>query len=356
MTEPLTDPRTGQTFGDVVPLRSHETSAIEKQVRRFLREAAYPVSKRGVLCHHPDEGKTFLTLTPDIVVEDWRLAVEVDPCSPVRHHGSSHRADVEKDRARNALLEEVGWTVLRLRLGATEGMHIGDRDVVVESSTFTKAAQAALVEALEDFKADREPRVRVVAKGVSPRPAQRRSHVINIGDCQYSDDGHIFNWHPTLDAKKVTLRLCVNGRYLYTHGRTGNFIAEVGLHKVPRDEWRARLTEFLRDHDPASLGTTKWPWGATILDTAPGPVGEDIRERSEHEKHTLDREDFWFTLTGHPAPQWTPKALMSPTGETIAKLRPEARELGYRFANVTLERGRYGLYQRLLISRVGAGN
>ena len=124
MTEPLTDARTGATFGEAVPLRSHSTSAIEKQVRRFLRDAGYPVAKRGVLCHHPDEGKTFLTLTPDAVIAEWRLAIEVDPCSPVRFHGSSHHAEgeVEKDRIRNSLLGAVGWTVLRLRLGATEGM------------------------------------------------------------------------------------------------------------------------------------------------------------------------------------------------------------------------------------------
>lgn len=58
MTEPLSDTRTGATFGEVVPLRSHSTSAIEKQVRRFLREAGYPVAKRGVLCHHPDEERS----------------------------------------------------------------------------------------------------------------------------------------------------------------------------------------------------------------------------------------------------------------------------------------------------------
>jgi len=358
MTEPLIDARTGATFGDVVPLRSHSTSAIEKQVRRFLREAGYPVAKRGVLCHHPDEGKTFLTLTPDGVIEECRLAIEVDPCSPVRFHGSSHHAETEfeKDRVRNSLLGAVGWTVLRLRLGATEGMHIGDRDVVVESSSFTKAAQAALLAALEDFRANREPRVRVVAKAASPRPAQRRSHVVNIGEYKYSDDGHLFNWHPTLEADKITLHLCMNGRYLYTHGRSALFIAEIGLHEVPRVEWRERLTEFLRDREPASLGTTKWPWGDTILDTAPGPIGEDIRERSEHEKHTLDREEFWFTLTGHPAPAWTPEALMSPAGDTIAKLRPQARDLGYRFANVTLEQGVYGPYQRVVVSRVAAAN
>ena len=33
---------------------------------------------------------------------------------------------------------------------------------------------------------------------------------------------------------------------------------------------------------------------------------------------------------------------MNPAGETIAELRPEVQELGYRFARLTLERGVYG--------------
>ncbi|CUR58026.1 hypothetical protein NOCA2480063 [metagenome] len=93
MTEPATDPDTQKTFGDVVPPRSHETSAIEKQVRGFLRDAGYAVPKRGVLCQHPGAGKTFPTLTPDMIGEEWRTAVEVDPCSPVRIHGSSHHGE-----------------------------------------------------------------------------------------------------------------------------------------------------------------------------------------------------------------------------------------------------------------------
>lgn len=47
---------------------------------------------------------------------------------------------------------------------------------------------------------------------------------------------------------------------------------------------------------------------------------------------------------------------MSPAGDTIATIRSEARELGYRFANVTLERGVYGPYQRVVVSRVAAAD
>jgi hypothetical protein len=39
----------------------------------------------------------------------------------------------------------------------------------------------------------------------------------------------------------------MNVRYLYTHGRSAVFIAEIGLHEVPRDEWRDRLLLGLGD-------------------------------------------------------------------------------------------------------------
>lgn len=73
------DPHTGRTFGDVVPARSTASSKIEKQVRDFLAEAGYPIPERavGVLCHHTDAGKTFLTLTPDVVMEQHRLRNEL---------------------------------------------------------------------------------------------------------------------------------------------------------------------------------------------------------------------------------------------------------------------------------------
>jgi hypothetical protein len=47
---------------------------------------------------------------------------------------------------------------------------------------------------------------------------------------------------------------------------------------------------------------------------------------------------------------------MSPPGDTIAKIRPQARELGYRFASATLEQGAYGPYQRVVVSRVAGAN
>lgn len=358
VSQTAADPRTGKTFGELVPPRTHETSVIERGVRDFLIDAGYPVTKRrtGILCHHPDEGQTFLTLTPDIVLAEWRLVIEVDPCTELSRastRGTTHRGMENEDRLRNDLLAAVGWQTLRLRLGASEGDNIGDRDVIVESSAFTKSAQAALTEALDDFKADREPCVRVVKKGPSPRPAKRRSHVVNIGEYNYSDDGYIFSWFPSLDSKaKVTLRLPMAGRFLYTHDRVPRFIAEVGLHEVPRDEWRTRLTDFLCEHAEQATGTTKWPWGDTILVGDGSPDAAAIMLACEHEKHTIDRIDFWFTVSGHPVQHPTPTALhASADQEPVVALHPDALSLGYRFSGVTAEHGYRGPYQRLYLSR-----
>lgn len=85
-------PSPDRTFGDVVPTRSQADSKIEAQVRTFLGEQGYPVprDRLGVLCHHTDPKWPFLTLTPDVVLAELRLAIEVDPCGQVpSHRGSS---------------------------------------------------------------------------------------------------------------------------------------------------------------------------------------------------------------------------------------------------------------------------
>jgi hypothetical protein len=87
-----------------------------------------------------------------------RSAIEIDPCGVVKgHHGSSHRGKEAEDRLRNQLLAEVGWTVLRLRLGAEQGMSIGDRVVVCEPSSMTGDVARAFSEAVDDLIAGRPP-------------------------------------------------------------------------------------------------------------------------------------------------------------------------------------------------------
>lgn len=356
------NPPTGPTFGDVVSATHRPTSKVENNVKDFLREAGFRVAKgpMGVVCHHPDEGRHSLTLTPDIVLRDLWLAIEVDPCGDNHHsRGFSHIGEEDKDRLRNDLLAAVGWTVIRLRLGAAKGDHIGDRDVVVESTGFTKAAGSALLEAIDDYREQRPARSRVVKKGNTPNAARRRSHVVNIGLDRYSDDTYWFTWYPDLDSpENHKYRLAANGRFLYVQsGRGTAFVAEVGLHEVDQADWKTRLTEYLAGKTPNDVpGTTKWPWGDSLLvgfsrDDTDAAVVAHIVDASDHEKQTIDRIDFWFTISGDHVSEWTPDALHRADQTPLVTIHPDAVAAGYRFASVTLDHGYRGPYQRITITR-----
>ncbi|NMM22179.1 MAG: hypothetical protein HHJ11_01540, partial [Phycicoccus sp.] len=252
-------------IGDVLPTRNDVTSGIEETVRAHFVKMGYvvPEVKMAVVCRHPDPKHKYLSLTPDVALVDHKIAVEVDPCGQRESpSGFTHRGEEVKDQIRNDLFNEAGWTVIRLRLGATKGMHLGKRDVVVESNGFTAAAQIALLEAVDDAINKRRAKVRLVKKGKSPTPTQRQAHVAHIGsikECDYTDDGHVFSWYPSLETKgREPMRLAVDGRFLYT---CQGFVAEVGLHERPPDQWREYLTDFLQDVDPVQLGPTKRPWG-----------------------------------------------------------------------------------------------
>lgn len=177
-------------LGELIPTRNAETSKIEEQVRSAIAHAGYsiPEPRQAVWCRHPDAADRLLPLTPDVVLADHHILVEVDPCGDVSNssHGSSHRGEEEQDLRRNALFAEAGWTVIRIRFDTKRGEHLGPRDVLVESSGFTKAAQNALLEAIDDAINERRARVRIVRKGKTPAPAQRRSQVVNIGEYHYS--------------------------------------------------------------------------------------------------------------------------------------------------------------------------
>lgn len=349
-------------FGNVVSATSRPTSKIEEGVKDFLRVSGFhvPRGQMGVICQHPDRSGQNLILAPDIVLRDLRLAIEVDPCGPGGRYGYSHAGAEEKDRTRNVLLAAVGWSVIRLRLGATEGAQIGDRDLIIESSGFTKAAQVALLEAIEDHREKRPPRLRFVPKGKTPAAGARRSHVVNIGPDRYSDDTYWFTWYPVLDeAENHKYRLAVGGRYLYA--RIGDkdfaFVAEVGLDQVDRANWRARLTEYLADNTPTSLkGTTKWPWGDMLLIPAmpADQVSDEIIEASDHDKQNIDRIGFQFTVSGDHIGSWTSETLRRADETVIATIHPAAAALGYRFVEVSLDRGWGGPYQRIKVSRAAA--
>lgn len=332
------------------------TSHIEEQVRRAVIAAGYavPAGKQAVVCRHPDDPDRTVNLTPDILLPDHKIAIEVDPLGPHEHSKAfSHTGEEGKDRLRNELLTEAGWTVIRLRLGGVRSDALGPRDVVTESRTFTRDANDALLAALDDTITKRRAKVRLVKKRKAATPARRCTPVINIGPNDRTDDGHYFNWYPDMEGPRVTMRLAVSGRYLYTH-ETQRFVTEVGLHLVPQDQWRDRLIDYLADRKPDSVGTTTWPWGDNFL--VPGVNSADTEELLDRihrktEKRGIDTTIIEQTVTCDRLEHFTNRAFLTGENDVLAELHPEAFNLGYRILAVQARTGRHGKYQAILIAR-----
>lgn len=266
--------------GSVTDSHNPVASGVEQKARDIIAGAGYtlPEQKLAIWCPHPSIPDEVAAITPDIVLVDHHIAVEVDPCQPMMsHHGSTHRGKEEDDRLRNDLLADAGWAVLRLRLGAEEGGRIGDRDVACESPTVTKKVADALLAALDDLVHNRAPQVRFVPKSAAPRKkATRRSSVVRISPYRYGDQSHIFTWYPDPKlGEKRYLRLAMDGRYLYTHGKPPLFLTEVGLHDVPAKHWRQRLEDTLATLPPVGGEHPKYPWGNELLIAVRAGVGAE---------------------------------------------------------------------------------
>lgn len=356
----LTGPApSGAVLGGVTQARNRVTSVLEESVRSLLREAGYrvPKQKMAVWCHHPDKPQRLLPLTPDIVFIGKRLAIEVDPCGLLTsHRGASHRGKETDDLRRNQLLEAVGWTVLRLRLGAEKGMQIGARDVVCESSALTADAAQALLAAVDDAIEKREPLVRFVSKksAALPRKAPiRRSSVVRLAEYTYGDQAHIFSWLPDLESSnRVHLRLAFDGRFLYTHDQPPRFIGAVGLNELPHSDWKTRLQEVLPTLARLPLaGAGKYPWGEELL------VAESLDQDAVaivnacEWKCDIDRADYYFTINCERLASATDSSLLDEAGHVIVRLHPRAADLGYRFVGVERLNGYRGPYERITLTR-----
>lgn len=194
--------------------------------------------------------------------------------------------------------------------------------------------------------------MRLVKKGRTPAPGQRKTSVTNIGPNRYTEDGHFFRWYPDpAKPEKQVMRLCVGGRFLYTNARDMRFIADVGLGALPADQWRDRLQAVLRNAHPALLGTTKWPWGDTLLTCDPADEdGSQVIEACER-KATIDDIAVAFTTNCLTPAGWDEAALLTAQGRVIARLHDGAVSLGYRIVEMEARDGRYGPYQRITVSR-----
>lgn len=110
------------------------TSKLEQQVRHHL-SLSHPVADPLVANAVSTDGFLFNRgeVTPDILIVDGRVAVEVD--SPGRH-GRGHRGTREDaDRLKDAALVGAGWSVVRLRLGGLESLDSATVNVCAQGPT-----------------------------------------------------------------------------------------------------------------------------------------------------------------------------------------------------------------------------
>ena len=322
-------------------------------------EAGYSISRRkmAVWVRHPDKEGRLLPLTPDIVFPEHRLAIEIDPCAPANgFRGYSHFGKEEEDLLRNTLLEEAGWTVVRLRLGASEGGQIGERDVVCESNGITKAVAVEFVAAVAEFLSGQPAVVRFVPKNRAPKkPAQRKSSVQRLGEYKYSDDGHIFTWFPDpASDEKRYLRLACAGRFLYSHDKPPRYIADIGLGKLPVEQWAGWLEKHVVPlMQSAPERGSLFPWGDSLLIQVEqnNPSIEELIFACGS-RSTIDHEEFYFTSNCDSLAMFTDYELLDTEGQVLVELHPEARSFGYRIKDAEIcGSTAYGRFERITISR-----
>lgn len=76
-------------------------------------------------------------------------------------------------------------------------------------------------------------------------------------------------------------------------------------------------------------------------------LAAEIVAASDHEKQTIDRIDFWFTVSGDHIAKWSSEALFRADETPVVHVHPDALGAGYRIVDVTLDHGYRGPYQRI---------
>lgn len=275
-------------LGAVVPSRNPATSTIEQTVRQRLLAAGVSVEQGwATQCGlDPFSGK-FPVLTPDFIVKDTRVCVEVDPLY-------THGRRVLHDVVRNALFTQVGWTVIRLRWGGQPPL--GGYDVVTSGESITEEVITALVAAVTDAVAGQPAQVRrvgtttatttpaapaqqILAQPILTQPAATAStppsRLGTLTTRPRFDNAVFFTWQ--LDyGDKVHLALLDSGRYLGKNTTRGGvrFIRTTHFHTLPQHQWPAALEAALEQLTEAELApVSPFPWGDRFFT---GPCGQQV--------------------------------------------------------------------------------
>lgn len=272
----LSSPR--HPLGAVVPSQNPATSKIEQTVRHRLLSAGLSVEQGwAIQCGlDPISGK-FPVLTHDFILKDTRICVEVDPLY-------THGRRVFHDVVRNALLTQVGWIVIRLRLGGQPPL--GGYDVVTGGESITEDVITALVAAVADALAGRPGQVRqagtkatttAMATPAQPILAQpgatastAPSRLGQLTTRPRFDNAVFFTWQ--LDyGDKLHLALLDSGRYLGKNTAKGGvrFIRTTHFHTIPQQQWPAALEAALEPLTEAELARFPPFRGVSAFSPAP---------------------------------------------------------------------------------------
>lgn len=132
----------GQLFSDGNPV----TSKTEMRVRAAMSGAGFRLARQGTaiwtLADHRGMPHKY---TPDIILPAEKLIVEVDP--EYTHGGAVKIAD---DLLRNQMYADIGYRVVRLRMGGAKAL--SHNDVVIASSDYTDDVTPRLIAACRKAK------------------------------------------------------------------------------------------------------------------------------------------------------------------------------------------------------------
>ncbi|MHA7168358.1 DUF559 domain-containing protein [Arthrobacter bambusae] len=325
------------SIGAVVQSRNLTTSQTEQQVRDKLVAAGLAVHKgrSGIQCGHEAQRNNFPILTPDILISKTRVCVEVDPAH-------THAGKENDDRTRNQLLDDVGWTVVRLRLGGLES--VGEHDVLAESDSVTNEAIDALVIAVSDAIAGRPGSIRTIKK--KQVPAREKPRLGALAEHKHYENAYYVSWRSN-SGRLLRLVAMDYGRYLASAEgwEAPRFICGLGLNELPRKEWRTALLDILgKLSDTDFVPVSTFPWGDELF------IGEQAPAVRISPKFHLGASVWDLTANIVGADTFTETAICAGT-DVQAELHPEAVERGWRIAAVGQRTGKHGIYQEVQLLR-----
>lgn len=333
-----TPPAPEHPLGTLLP-GSSVTSKLEEMARAKLTAAGVNLvgERLGIQCGFDESRNKYPVLTPDMIVADSRVCIEIDS-------DRDHADRVDQDRRRNELLADAGWRVVRLRLGGLEA--IGEWDVVSDSGTLTVAAVPALVEAIGDAVAGRPGVVRTVQrKPAAPRKSPRLGA---IREDEYQPGVHNVRWKLTTD--EVLELAIVDGRYLGRRMKWEfpRFVRPLELAGKPKEDWRKVLEPLFEEMEASDFeSASAFHWGDSMF---VGPQADKIRL---HEKFNPVGPGEQFTTNLEGVTEYDEAIIQGADGAVIAELHAEAISIGWYIDSIRALTGRDGDYLEVVLLRRG---